>query len=238
MFRVFITFCALALSQSANAEPVLWRSLAAGQSPDDVKMQLEAMPEVKRVKNVKKKGVFSKQDINMNDGKVPIFEGHFAIETAFKDERLSRVVLTSGAGCLDDGYPFAEKMHEELARKYPILELPFPSASEFTLRALESSESRMSFISRVYNNDEIYVIFRTSFVQVNPPVYYGGSALARSIYNIARTSYDASARACGGAFYRTAQFSLSYVSHSDWNELKDAFEREDAEEREAAAENI
>ena len=210
MFKAFATFCAFALSQSVNAEPVLWRTLAVGQSPDDVKTQLEAMPEVKRVKNIKKKGVFSKQDINMNEGKVPIFDGHFSIDTVFEGERLSRVVLTSGAGCLNDGYPFAEGMNEELAKKYPVIELPFPSSSEFTLRALDSTDSRMTTISSVYRNDEIYVVFRTSFIQVNPPIYYGGSALAQSLYNIARTSYDAGARVCGGAFYRTAQFSLTY----------------------------
>ncbi len=238
MAKALVTLCALVMSQSANAEPVLWRTLAAGQSPDDVKAQLENMPEVKRVKNVKKKGIFAKQDINMNDGKIPIFDGHFSIETTFKGERLSTVALTSGAGCLDDGYPFAEKMDEELEKKYPIVELPFPSSSEFTLRALDSTDSRATAITSVYHNNEIVVIFRSRFVQVNPPVYYGGSALARSLYDIARASYDASARACGGAFYRTVQFSVSYLSRGEWINIKETFESEDAEEREAASDNL
>jgi hypothetical protein len=228
----------LVLSQPANAETLLWRTLAEGQSPDQAKAQLETMQEVKRVKNIKKRGSFNKQDVNMNEGKLLIFDGYFSIQTIFKNERLSQVVLTSGAGCLYGSYSFAEKMDEELSKKYPVVELPLLSSSDYTMRALDSTDSIQTSISSIYQNDEIVLILRSSFIQVKPPVYYGGSALAQSIYNIARTSYDAGARACGGSYYRTAQFSVSYLSRSEWNDFKKTFESEDTEERKAASENL
>src|SRR3546814_15584030 len=118
MGSVIAFIVALAAPMPALAATTLWRTLDAGDAPEVVKAKLEAMSEVKRVKIVQKKGEFSKLDINMNEGGVLIFDGHFDIETTFKDAKLSTVKLTSGAGCLNDAYTFAVKVSGDREKKY------------------------------------------------------------------------------------------------------------------------
>lgn len=234
-----VATCIAALSSPpAEAGVVLWRTLEAGDTPDAVKAKLEVMPEVKRVKNIEKRGVFSKQDVNMNDGGVPIFEGHFSIDTTFANGGLSTVRLTSGAGCLDDAYPVAQKIADELARKYPEVAHPLADSGRFTLRALDSTDARSTEVSSGYLSDDVGVLFQSTFIRVDPPTYYGGSALNRSLYQIARNTYDLGAQKCGGAYYRTAQFSISYFSRAYWEAIREASDADHEADRHQAAGNL
>lgn len=237
MLRILLLVIALAASLPAHAETLLWRTLAEGDSPESAKAKLEAMAEVKRVKIKKKRGGVV-LDINMKDGGIPIFEGHFSVETAFENDRLVKVNLASGAGCLDDAYPFALNLRHELEKKYPEVVNPFPDRSRFMIEALDATSSRVVEVSGGYLGDDVGVLMRSLIVQVDPPAYVGGSALNRSLYQIARSTYDIGAAKCGGAYYRKAQFILTYVSRETWEAVEDRVSDEVEAERQSAADNL
>jgi hypothetical protein len=221
----------------SQAGVALWRNLEVGDTVETAKSKLEAMPEIGRVKILKKRGV-KQLDIKMKDGGVPVFEGHFSVSTQFRDGALSMVRLESGAGCLNDSYPFAQKINEELAKKYSITALSFADRSDFMMRALDSTESRPTKVSSGYLSDSVAVLFDATFVQHDPPTYYGGGAFARALYDLASTSYDDAAQQCGGAFYRTAQIAVTYLSRQDWDALAREVEAEAKAERRQAGDNL
>ena len=237
MKSAIFSILALAAATPAQAEVVLWRTLEVGDPIEAVKAKLEAMPEVKRVKVVKKKGA-QQLDINMNEGSVPIFDGHFDVTTQFNGGKLARVHLTSGNGCLDDAYPVAEKIAEELERKYPEVAQPFPDSSTFAIRALDSTSTRTSSVAGGYIGDDVGVMFQATFLRADPPQYFGGTALNRSLYQIARSTYDLRAQHCGGAYYRTAQFTVSYLSRDDWDTIRKEVEADNEAARRKASDNL
>lgn len=235
--RLALLCAVLAVPETAAAQAVLWRNLVAGEGIEATKAKLEAMSEIRRVKVIKKRGV-SQLDVNMNDGGVPIFEGHFSVDVSFKDGKLASVQLTSGAGCLDDAYPFVMRISQELERKYPEVVSPFPDQNRFMIEALDATSSRAVVVSGGYFGRDVGVTLRGTVVQVDPPTYYGGSAISRSLYQIARSTYDLGAQKCGGNYYRTAQFSLTYLSREDWELIRDQVDRENEVERQHAADNL
>src|SRR3546814_5892853 len=108
----------------------------------------------------------------------------------------------------------------------------------FSLRALEATNSYAVTTTSGYLNADVGALFQAIFVRVDPPVYYGGSALNRSLYHLARTTYDLGSQKCGGPYYRTAQFSVTYLSRADWSAIKADVERDAEAERRRAGENL
>ena len=211
--------CALLVVSLTAAAPVmgqtLWRTLDAGDEAGSVKTKLEGMAEVKQVKNILRNKVFRRQDINMQEGGVPIFDGHFSIQTDFAANALSTVTLASGSGCARDAYSLSRKIADELQQKYPVIIMPLADEPEFNLKMLDADSSRTSSTSAAWSNDATAVIMRVGFVQMPPPSYYGGSALSRSLYQIAKSLYDGQAANCGGAWYRSAQITITYLMRAD-----------------------
>ena len=216
----------------------LWRDLHFGDTPDAVQQKLQKMPEVERVKNVMKKGIFADQDINMKEGGVLIFDGHFSVTTAYRDGGLAAVQLTSGIGCVDQGHPLSKKIEVELQNKYPDVANNLVDATTYELRALDATPQQPTSVNSVYRDENVAVFLRTHFFKTDPPAYFGGSNLNRSLYNLQRTLYEQGANACGGTGYRRAQISISYIRRTDYNRLVDQITDEHAEDRKKAADNL
>lgn len=223
---------------AAAAQPALWRTLEVGDTPDETLADLQAMPEVKRVKNKMKRGVFDQQDIDMVEGAVPIFDGRFSIQTGFTDGQLSVVKLTSGRGCAKDGHALAEKIETELLKKYPENQMKLIGQSEFMLRALDATSLEPTSTVTSYLSDDVATFLTVRFYREDPPSYYGGSSLNRSIYNLAKTMYDQRAAACGGMGYLTAEIGITYISRADYDGKLEAIKADDADDRRKAADNL
>lgn len=217
---------------------ILWRTLRAGDTPEQTKFELESMPEVQRVKNEEKKGSFFKQDINMNEGGVPILGGHFSVTTGYRKGALSGVVLESGEGCANESYLLASKIEAELQKKYPTIVSPMADSLRFDLKSLAATSTQSQSLTSIYRNDEVVVMLNVKFLKMDPPRYYGGSALNRLTYNIARTAYDARSNSCGGTGYRTSIISLGYLPRGDYEEIDRQNNAEEDAQKRQAAENL
>lgn len=225
----------LCLAVPAAAQVQLWRNLATGDTPVAVESKLTAMPEIKRVKTKVRGEVVREQDINMNDGGISIFDGNFSVLTDYTGLSLTKVQLASGLGCSNLAFALASKIDIELSSKYQEILADFSDEYRFNMASIDATSSQSTTLSSAYSNGETVVVMTVEFTRIDPPTFVGGSAIARSLYQIARTTYDNRAASCGGTGYLTAQIRLTYVSKSDFGaKIEEAQEEFDAERREAA----
>lgn len=233
--RIAMFAVLLGVAAPAAAQVQLWRDLSAGDSPEIVESKLAAMPEIKRVKTKVRGDIVREQDINMQDGGVPIFDGNFSVLTDYTGLSLTKVQLASGWGCSNSAFALASKIDTELSTKYWEILADFSDEFKFNMASLDATSSESTTLSSVYSNGETAVVMTVEFTRTDPPTYIGGSALARSLYQIARTTYENRAASCGGTGYLTAQIRLTYVSKSDFDaKMDEAKEDSDAERKEAA----
>lgn len=235
MVRTALVAFALCVSPPALAGETLWRTLEAGDTPETVQAKLATMPEIKRVKTKKKSDGAIVQDINMNDGGIPIFAANFSLTTEYRAGALSMVTITNEFGCLQDGYTLARSITDELAKKYPAVANPLGHEAEFMARGFEATSLEPTRMTAGYYSDETAAIFAARFIKIDPPSYYGGSAFNRSLYNLSRTIYNQRAAGCGGLGYRNVQLAISYVTRANFDEVvKQAGENQKAAQKQAA----
>ncbi len=189
------------------------------------------MPEVKRVKTKLKGNEVKEQDINMQEGGVPIFQGHFSIATAYNGLALSSVQLASEQGCANTAHAFASKIAAQMELKYPHVLAPLPSESKFMLTSLDATPTTPTKLNVAFATDTTVAFLTSHFYEEAMPRFVGTGALALSIYKIGLANYERRANACAGTGYRTARMQITYVTRKAFegmlaNTLQQAVEQE------------
>lgn len=217
----------------------LWRDLEAGDTPEIAEEKLSAMPEVKRVKTVFRRGTLREQDINMNEGGVPIFGASFSISTIYKEGFLNSVALRNVDNCADTSYELSNKIEKQIFEKYPKVHQSLPEEHEFTFSSLQSSGNNPESIHAAFSAEETTVFLSINFTRIEPPSYpIGGGALARSIYDLARLQYQQKAAQCRGTGDRRATISLTYMTSSNFDALLSGIKEDEETEQLEAANNL
>lgn len=224
-------------SQAAGAQVILWRNLQSGDTPQQTEAKLRAMPEIKAVKSKVRGDVVREQDINMVDGGVPIFEGHFSVATSYAGLSLERVQLTSKSGCANTAHEFVSKIADELRHKYPTELAALKDKYYFSSSALDATSTTPTTTSSAYSNGSTTVLLTTIFERLEPPQYVSG-ALGRALYQIARSSYDSQANSCAGTGVRTARVAITYLPQKVWDDGFAAEQANTAKAKETARDNL
>lgn len=216
----------------------LWRDLVEGEDPATVQAKLERMEEVDRVKTKMRRGELREQDINMHDDGVMVFDVGFAVRTEYQNLELKKVQLASDQICANASYEFGAKLSGALSEKYPETVRPMVDEYAFSSASFAANPYATETLTSIYSDGETVAVMSVEFFRTDPPAYVGGGALARSLYQIARSTYEAQAARCGGTGTRTAQVRVTYISAAGLQELSEEAADEAQTKTEEAKSNL
>lgn len=248
MFAASTTASAQAGSASATPvvgpsavadSPILWRDLQAGATVDQVSTRLSAYPEVKSVKpKAAKKGRSPSLKVGMKDGGIPVYGSSFSLRPSFgASGNLVDVTLVSESECANDAPEKVARMVETLSAKYgPELTGADPLGAAQMSSALYRAyvSERTDTITYGFANESVAVALVIGFSKAKPPVYAGGGSVARALYGLAHSLYEAQKQKCGNTGDETVTYGIRYLTREAFDKgLAELNRQRDAEDEEA-----
>ncbi len=222
----------------SSEPPTLWQELRVGMSPEEVVPILRVLPGISKARLYRRRASDNPSQVRISyrsDG-IQIAGMPFKVEPRFKSKLLDQVWLASTDQCSNDAVTVLDEVSAGLSAKYPeaIFEEEFRriELARANRRARRSGESVQT--SRIYASQRIAVLLTLSFSAESPPPYPGSAnRLARSLYQIARSSYLQRSQECSGTGTNRMDVALQYMARSAFDaraaELVEEIEQEQAD---------
>lgn len=205
-------------SQGNSVQPVLWATLATGDSPQTVAEKLMVMQDIKSVR-VKSKITPQGEalSISYKDGGISVIDEKFAIKPLFKDGSLSEVALVETGSCANTMAVRYERLRKIMLEKYPGEGLSPEKFSDrlFASKRLSATPQTPAEYNEIFVNDAVAVAIFIRFNTSAPPVVaYGGGAVSDLLASMSMSAFEAKSKECGGTGRDRADFGLRYMPYA------------------------